>query len=157
MSRRRPRVPGSRDPRHLRRALRGLDGGPQLRAALDQVRARTAGDYDVVFVNNGTRGPTIIDARGRPPGGWVIERVLPTGAIAALCDLDDPPSATLLENGFDVVLHLAGRGAMTDRPVLFTACWREGLVPGRVPPAPFWVRFDRASLNFVRVDEPEAA
>jgi hypothetical protein len=156
VSRRRPRVPGTPDPRQLRRALRGLDGGPQLHAALDQLPGR--GGYDVIVVDNGGRGPMVIDTRARPPGGWLLEGALPTGVVAALCDLDDPTPPALLENGFDVVLQLAGRGAMTDRPVLLTVHWRDGLLPGLRPPAPFWVRFDAAAGGFVRVvEEPEAA
>jgi hypothetical protein len=144
-----------RDPRQLRDELRGLDGGPRLLAALDAVR-RHAPSRELVVVNNGRRGPMIFDTRGIT-GEWVIEELLPTGVIAALADLDDPSPATLLENGFDVVLHFAAAGAMDERPVLLTVHWRDGLVPGVEPPAPFWVRFDPTRLEFGRVDvEPEA-
>jgi hypothetical protein len=133
-----------------------MDGGPQLRAALDEL-PRNTGD-EVVFVDNGARGPSIIDTRALPPGGWAVEGLLPGGAVAAVADLDDPSPGTLLENGFDVVLRFAGRGAMDAGPVLVSVHWREGLVPGREPPPPFWVRFDPSRFGFVRVDgEPEAA
>jgi hypothetical protein len=134
-----------------------MDGGPQLRAALGQVRARASDVPDpLVIVTNGTRGPSILDTRSLP-GAWVIEGLLPTGIVAALCDLDDPSTQTLLENGFDVVLRLHGRGAMDDAPVLFSAHWRDGLVPGVEPLVPFWVRFDPACGRFVRSDDPDLA
>jgi hypothetical protein len=135
-----------------------MDGGPQLRAALDEMRRREP-CCNVVFVSNGARGPNIMDARG-VAGDWVIEGVLPTGVIAALADLDDPSPAMLLENGFDVVLHFAARGAMADRPVRLSVRWRDGLASelGCAPPPAFWIRLDPASGGFVRVDdEPEAA
>lgn len=139
----------------IKRALRGMDGDPQLRAALDEVRRQQPADT-VVFVNNGARGPNIMDTRGAT-GEWVIDGVVPAGVIAALADLDDPSPATLLENGFDVVLRMHARGAMDDAPVLFSTHWRDGLLPGVEPPAPFWVRFDPARGGFVRVEDDHDA
>lgn len=137
-----------------------MDGGPQLHGALDQVRARNPGDQ-VVVVDNAGRGPVVIDTRGGPPGGWVLEGVLPTGVVAALSDLDDPSPRTLLENGFDAVLLFGDRGDRAIRfgkKIVLSVHWRPGLAGevGCDPPAPFYVRFDAARPGFVRVDGPEA-
>jgi hypothetical protein len=138
--RRRPRVPGINDTGDVRRALRGLDGSEQLRAALAEVRTRYP-DHDLLVVNNGGRGPMVIDTRAFPPGGWVLEGLIPTGVIAALADLDDPSPRTLLENGFDVVLLLELRGApVIGEPVGQRAYFHPRL--GLEPPAPFAIRFN---------------
>ena len=148
---RRPHVPGSRDPRHIRTALRGLDGGAQLRAALDEARAGTSGEYDVVVVDNGSRGPAVIDTRGRPPGGWVLDGLIPTGGIVALADLDDPSPKTLLDNGFDAVVQLQARGEALIGARVRVAVYRADRL-GVEPVTPFWVVFDPARGGFVAVD-----
>jgi hypothetical protein len=104
----------------------------------------------VVVVNNGARGPNIIDTRNLPAGDWLLEGAIPSGTVAALADLDDPGTKTLLAAGFEVVLRLHDRGAMEDGPVRVSIHWRQGLVPGRQPPAPFWIRFDGS--GFIRAD-----
>jgi hypothetical protein len=122
-------------PRASRAALSGMDGADQLRAALDDVRRRTGMWAEMVVVNNGRRGPNIIDTRGME-GGWVVEGLIPTGVIAALADLDDPPPSTLLENGFDVVVLMEARGAAEPgEPVLHRVYFHPRL--GLEPPAPF--------------------
>jgi hypothetical protein len=116
-----------------------MDGGPQLRAALDDARRRTGNWAEVVVVDNGSRGPNIIDTRGLDH--YVVDELIPAGVIAALADLDDPPPATLLENGFDVVLLLETRGeALPGEDVLVRTFFHPRL--GRVAPAPFWTRFN---------------
>lgn len=152
MSRRR-RIPGSSDPRQTRAALRGLDGGPQLRAALDEIRQH-APDPAAVIVDNGGRGPAVIDTRAMP-GGWALDGLIPAGTLAALADLDDPSPAALLDGGFDVVLLLELRGApVLGEPVRVRAYYAARL--GLEPPAPFWVRFERGG-GLARVDQMEAA
>lgn len=139
----------------LRDALTGMDGEPRLRVAIDAIRREVASDADVVMVNNGARGPNVIDARAIELGGWLVEGLIPAGAIAALADLDDPSPSTLLAAGFDVVLRLHARGEMTGGPVLLSCHWRRGLVPGCEPPEPSWIR--QGPEGFVNVDTGEAA
>ena len=69
---------------------------------------------DVVFVDNGGRDPAIMDTRA-VPGAWAAGGVIPTGAIVAIADLDDPSPATLLANGFDAVQLLEIRGLPAGR------------------------------------------
>ena len=137
-----------------RAALTGMDGGDRLRAAIDAARRAESMEDAVVFVNNGEHGPNIIDARNLPAGEWLIEDAIPTGAVAALADLDDPSTPTLLEAGFDVVMRLHDRGTMEDGPVQVSVRWRPGLVPGREPPAAFWIGWDGS--GFSRMDEEAA-
>lgn len=93
---------------------------------------------------------------------WLIEGLVPAGALVTVADLDDPTPEELLAGGIDVVLllHDTGDGAFrAGRPIRFSVHWRPGL-PGELgcdPPAAFWVRFDAGRAGFVRVDEPEAA
>jgi hypothetical protein len=49
------------------------------------------------------------------------------------------------------VIHFGGR-ELSDEPVLLTVLWRDGLMPGYEPPAPFWIRFDREHATFVPVE-----
>jgi hypothetical protein len=148
-------MPGTPDPRQTKAALRGLDGGQQLRAALDEAR-RCAPAVDVMVVNNGGRGPMIIDTRARQAGDWVMDGLIPTGVIAALSDLDDPSPQTLLENGFDAVVLLEMRGAAVPGvPVRLRVYFHPRL--GLESPAPFWIKFDPARPGFVLADEPGAA
>jgi hypothetical protein len=82
-----------------------------------------------------------------------MEGVLPAGAIVVFADPNDgTPEQVLARTGADVVFHL-GRVELTEEPVLLTVLWREGLVPGREPPAPFWIRFEPERYGFVRADE----
>lgn len=72
---------------------------------------------------------------------WLVEGLIPRGAIVAIADLDDPPPEALIERGNDVVLHLAARGrAVAGSEVLLTTYFHERL--GLTPPEPFLVRFD---------------
>src|SRR5438132_629150 len=81
------------------------------------------------------------DGRSDPATQWLVEGLIPRGAIVAIADLDDGSPEHILADGcFDVVLYLHDRGAMDTRTVLFSAHWRDGLVPGWEPPAPFWIR-----------------
>ncbi len=132
-----------------------MDGVPRLRVAVDAARREADADDAIVFVDNGRRGPNIIDARSIDPGGWVIDGLIPSGAIAAVADLDDPPPRTLLEAGFDVVIRLHDRGEMSDGPVLLTCHWRRDLVPGREPPEPCWTR--QEPDGWINVETGEAA
>ncbi len=136
-------------------ALTGKDGVPRLRQAIDGV-VREHGDHDLgaIFVNNGARGPNVVDTRHNP-GGWLLEGAVPKGTLAAFADQDDGSPEALLAQGYDVVLYMHGRGAMEDRPVRFEVLWRDGLRPGESPPAPFWVRFSSPREGFVRCDPPE--
>jgi hypothetical protein len=92
--------------------------------------------------------------RDATPTRWLIEGLVPAGAIVGIADAEDGTPQEILDQGFDVVLHLSEH-ELTTGPVLMTVLWRDGLVPGRRPPAPFWVRF--TGHGFVRVDESEAA
>ncbi len=139
----------------LRDALSGMDGVPRLRVALDAIRRDEANVFDVVMVDNGRRGPNIIDTRNHEPGGWLVDGLIPTGTIAALADLDDPSPKTLLAAGFDVVVRVHDRGKTSDGPILLSCHWRRGLVPGREPPEPFWIRQEAG--GFVNVETGEAA
>jgi hypothetical protein len=83
---------------------------------------------------------------------WLIEGLIPAGAIVTIADLDDPTPEELLARGFDVVIYLHGRGAMDGGPVLQSVHWRDGLAPGHEPPAPFWIQlvggsFERVDVN----------
>lgn len=94
---------------------------------------------------------------GTPARAWIIEGIVPAGAVVAITDLDDPPPDELIAGGVDVVLRLHDRGEMSDdQPVLLSAHWRPGLWPGEKPPAPIWVRHV-AGRGFVPVGEGEAA
>jgi hypothetical protein len=73
-----------------RDALTGMDGVPRLRAAIDSARLAGRMSDAVVVVNNGARGPNIIDTRNLPAGDWLLEGAIPSGTVAALADLDDP-------------------------------------------------------------------
>ncbi len=126
-----------------------MDGLPQLRSALDEMRRRTHLEDALVVVDNGSRGPNIIDTRGIDHD--VIDGLIPGGVIAALADLDDPSPKTLLAAGFDVVIRLHDRGDMKDEPILLTCHWRPDLVPGCNPPEPIWVRI--GPEGFVRDQE----
>ena len=91
---------------------------------------------------------------------WLIEGLLPSGALATVADLDDPEPDELLASGLDVVLLLHDSGDQafhSGAPILFEVRWRDGLVPGHEPPPPFWVRFDLGRGGLVRVDEPKEA
>lgn len=137
-------------------ALTGLDGPDRLRAALDAVHAmhgQRQQPADIVMVNNGRRAPCVIDAR-RAEGDWIVEGLIPAGTLAAIADDDDGTAAQVLAQGYDVVIYLRTRG-QPDRPVLIETSWREGLVPGRRPPEPFWAH--RTPTGFVRCDTGEAA
>lgn len=137
-------------------ALTGLDGPDRLRAALDDVYAihpEHQRPADLVMVNNGGRAPCVIDAR-RVGGDWIVEGLIPAGSLAAVADEDDGTAAQVLAQGYDVVIFLHTRG-QTDGPVLIETLWREGLVPGRRPPEPFWA--EPSALGFVRCDTDEAA
>lgn len=96
-----------------------------------------------------------IPGRRRDPVEWLVEGVVPASATVAVTDLDDPEPAELIRRGYDVVVRLYGRGAMLDGPVLQRVVWRPGLVPGRRPPAPFYVV--RTPAGFERVDVREGA
>jgi hypothetical protein len=85
---------------------------------------------------------------------WLIEGLIPAGAIVGICDAEDGTPDEILAQGYDVVMHLSEHNLVA-HPVLMTVLWRDGLVPGHKPPAPFWVRF--TGSGFVRVDESEAA
>jgi hypothetical protein len=84
---------------------------------------------------------------------WLLEGMVPAGAIVAIMDADDGDPQALLDNGFDAVLHIGGSDpdTLSGAPFLFSVFWREGLVPGRRPPQPFWMRWTGA--GFVRVEE----
>lgn len=152
MSSRRRRAREARLDPQTRAALRGLDGGEQLRAALDMVQ-RSTGAEDMLVVNNGSRGPGIIDTRALPPGGWVAQGLIPTGVVAAIADLDDPPPEALLDSGFDAVLLLEFRGAVAEGvPVRQSVHFHPRL--GLTPPEPMWIKLDLAQGGFVRADAP---
>jgi hypothetical protein len=85
--------------------------------------------------------------------GWLVDGLIPAGALVTIVDCDDGTPQDALARGFDVVIHL-GRSRLDDEPTLVTVFWRDGLVPGREPPAPFWIRFDRERQTFVRVERP---
>jgi hypothetical protein len=86
---------------------------------------------------------------------WLVEGLIPKGAVVAVTDLDDPEPAELIRRGVDVVLFLHGRGAMREAPVLLAVHWRAGLVPEHEPPKPFWIR--PGSKGFEPVPEETAA
>ena len=91
---------------------------------------------------------------------WLVEGLLPAGALATISDADDGDPYELLAQGVDVVIHLGSRDPqmLAGDPFLLSVFWRDGLVDGCQPPPPFWVRFDAAAGGFVRVvEEPEAA
>ena len=87
-------------------ALTGLDGPDRLRAALDAVHAMHGRQHqepaDIVMVNNGRKAPCVIDAR-RAEGDWIIDGLIPAGALAAIADEDDGTAAQVLAQGYDVV------------------------------------------------------
>jgi hypothetical protein len=83
---------------------------------------------------------------------WLVEGLIPTGALVTVADVDDGTPEDVLTQGWDVVIHL-GRRELDDEPVLLTVLWRDGLVPGHEPPAPFWIRLDRERGTIVPVDE----
>jgi hypothetical protein len=85
---------------------------------------------------------------------WLVEGLIPAGAIVTFADLDDPPPQELLARGIDVVLYVHDRGPASERPVLFSCHWREGLVPGHEPPKPFWIK--RVGDGYVRIEEAAA-
>ena len=105
----------------------------------------------VVMVDNGGRGPCVMDTRNLPAGDWLLEGCVPTGTVAAIADLDDPPTATLFEAGFEVVIRMHGKGDMIGYPVKLSVEWRPGLVPGHEPPAPFWAMGTTAGFERVEV------
>jgi hypothetical protein len=83
---------------------------------------------------------------------WVLDGVLPVGAILLVADpTDGTPEEVLACTGADVVVHF-GRTELDEEPVLVTVAWREGLVPGQRPPAPYWIRFDPERFDFVPVE-----
>ncbi len=135
-----------------RDALTGLDGQERLRAAIDStIEEAAVPDIGLVIVDNGGKAPSVLDTRGAT-GEWLIDRVLPTGVVAALADQDDGTPEQVLAQGYDVVLYMHTRG-MPDGPFLFEPLWREGLRPGERPPGPHWVRF--SGSGFVPCDSPE--
>jgi hypothetical protein len=85
---------------------------------------------------------------------WLLEGMIPAGAIVVLLDDDDEidPQAAI-KGGADVViyLHSADPETLNGRPFLFEVRWRDGLVPGRCPPVPVWCRW--TGRGFVRVEE----
>lgn len=83
---------------------------------------------------------------------WLVDGLIPAGAIVAVADLDDPPPSALIAGGADVVMLLHDRGAIGGEPVQLSVHWRPGLVPGHQPPPPLWIRFTGA--GFVRVPNP---
>jgi hypothetical protein len=84
---------------------------------------------------------------------WLIEGLVPAGALVTITDADDGDPQAMIDAGFDAVLHLgaADPATLSGEPFLFTVLWREALVPGRQPPSPFWVRWTGSGL--VRVEE----
>jgi hypothetical protein len=61
---------------------------------------------------------------------WLIEGLIPAGAVVGIADLGDGSPEDILALGFDVVIYLHGRGEMDDGPVLLDVRWRPGLVQG---------------------------
>jgi hypothetical protein len=88
-------------------------------------------------------------------GQWLVDGLVPRGALVAIADVSDGTPEDVLARGYDVVMHL-GAVQLGVAPVLLTVVWRPGLVPGCQPPAPFWVAFVPGA-GLVRVDAPEGA
>jgi hypothetical protein len=84
---------------------------------------------------------------------WLIQDMVPTGAIVTIMDEGDGPAQAALNAGFDAVLYLhsADPETLNGKPFLFEVLWRDGLVPGRRSPAAFWVRW--TGSGFERVEE----
>jgi hypothetical protein len=87
---------------------------------------------------------------------WLVENLIPEGALVAITDLDDPEPDKLIRQGIDVVIFLHERGAISAMPVLLSVHWRAGLAPGHEPPEPFWIRRS-GGFGFERVEEATAA
>jgi hypothetical protein len=137
--------------RAMRDALTGMDGERLLRGALDEVHKLTD-EPTPVFVNNGRRGPNIIDTRAFPPGGWFLEGLIPTGVVAAIADLDDPSPQTLLDGGIDAVLLLEQHGTLPvgEHPVI-SVHFHPRL--GLTAPPRFRVRLTKTGLKAVAEEE----
>jgi hypothetical protein len=102
------------------------------------------------------RRPPVLGTRSaRPEPCWLVEHLVPCGAILAFADPDDPRVEVAFAGGADVVILLHGRGEMDDGPVLFEPHWQPGLISGWIALAPFWIR--RVGDGSVRVDEGVAA
>jgi hypothetical protein len=84
---------------------------------------------------------------------WLLENLVPAGALVTIMDSGDGDPQAALDAGFDAVLYLhsADPETLNGRPFLFEVRWREGLVPGRRPPPPFWLRW--SGSGFERVAE----
>ena len=88
---------------------------------------------------------------------WLLEGAIPAGSLAVLMDADDGDPQAVLDAGADVVIHLgaADPATLSGEPFLFSILWRDGLVTGRRPPDPCWIRWTDG--GFVFVEDGEAA